>query len=232
MSHPIVYDIFCDASVGPTLRTACPGALCIVRGEKTGSFDANIQHDGTNNSGELGAVYMAVSKAAAIQSTSEEPILFNIFSDSMLAIKGVREWLYKWFENMNGTVIRKESGEPVMNQGYIKLIFNTIIINRLNIRFYHQKGHVNKRNIHKVRGMFLSQNGISLDELGLTDVFISECNNIVDQRTRMWVTDYLSKPHPDEPLCMLTNTNWHYEYAPISTSEETMKLYRDLTHGI
>ncbi len=232
MSHPIVYDIFCDASVGPMLRTACPGTLCIMRGEKTGTFDANIQHDGTNNSGELGAVCMAVTKAAQIQANSEEPVLFNIYSDSMLAIKGVREWLYIWFKNIDGTIIRKESGEPVMNQGYIKLIFNIILINRLNIRFYHQKGHVSRKNIHRVRGMFLQHNGISLDDLGLTDTFISECNNIVDQRTRMWVTDYLSKPHENEPLCLLTNTDWHYQYAPISTSAETMKLYRDLTNGI
>ena len=47
------FDIYCDASVSPSLRGACAGALTVERNSQNVNIQATIQPWGTNNSGEI-----------------------------------------------------------------------------------------------------------------------------------------------------------------------------------
>lgn len=188
------YDIYCDASVSSTLRGACAGALVTERHSPTSTMQAVIQPTGTNNSGEICAILLGVMIAIDINEKSKEPCRFNIFSDSIIGIRGVREWIFHWISNANkngNNVFVNSSGEAVSNQLYFKMIFNHIIIRNLEVYFYHQSGHVNSR-YGAAAKHFADTNGINLMHLGLSAERISSYNNLVDMRTRDILRCYLN----------------------------------------
>lgn len=187
-----VFDIFCDASVTTHLRGACAGALVSERFSQNTKMYAVIQPSGTNNSGEIAAILQGIMAAIEIRQSVQGPYRFNIFSDSIISIKGVREWMFQWIFNanqLNSNMLTSSSGDPVANQIYFKTIFNLIVMNDIELFFYHQKGHV-EGHYRDVSNSFEKTNGISLIRLGLTPEYISMCNNYVDGRTRDIVRQY------------------------------------------
>lgn len=190
-----VFDIFCDASVTNTLRGACAGALVAERFSQNSQMSAVIQPFGTNNSGEIAAILQGVMAAINVKNFLHgEECRFNIFSDSVISIKGVREWIFQWIYNANkanSNMLTTSSGDPVANQIYFKVIFNLIILNNISLYFYHQKGHVDNK-FHLVSSQFQQTNGISLIRLGLTPEYISMFNNYVDNRTRDIIRQYFN----------------------------------------
>lgn len=181
-----IYDIFCDASVDKSLRGACAGALITERGSQFTQLKTIIQPNGTNNSGEICAILIGVLSAIDIKEKAQEACAFNIFSDSIISIKGAREWIFNWIANANSNgnfMLVNSSGEPVSNQLYFKLIFNHIIMHSLEVHFWHQIGHVERNYVHCAKS-FQKVNGINLFRLGLTAEGISAHNNYVDHKTR------------------------------------------------
>lgn len=190
-----IYDIFCDASVMNSLRGACAGALVTERFSQNSQLHAVIQPNGTNNSGEICAILQGVAVAIQIRNQCREPCRFNIFSDSIISIRGVREWIFHWIYNANknkNNILISASGEPVSNQIYFKIIFNMILLNNISVYFYHQKGHVEGR-YKGVGELFERNNGISLIRLGLTPEYISTFNNYVDGRSRDILRQYFNQ---------------------------------------
>lgn len=189
------YDIFCDASVGPNLRGACAGALVVERNSHMSRIFANIQPNGTNNSGEICALLLGVTSAIAVRNENYgEKCRFNIFSDSIISVRGVREWIFNWIENanMNGNnIFVNTSGKPVVNQFYFKVIFNQIILHNLEVYFYHQPGHVHSH-YKKAAEEFFKVNGIPIIRLGLSIEEISTFNNYVDGRTRDILRNFIN----------------------------------------
>ena len=192
-----IYDIFCDASVTDSLRGACAGALLTERYSQLSQLYAVIQPSGTNNSGEICAVLQGVSIACNIKQSTSEPCRFNIFSDSIISIRGIREWIFHWIYNANqnrNNILISSSGKPVSNQIYFKFIFNSILLNNLEVYFYYQKGHVENR-YRYAAVQFEMINGISLIRLGLTAEYISTFNDHVDGRTRDILRQYTNSGH-------------------------------------
>lgn len=192
-----IYDIFCDASVTNHMRGACAGALATERYSQNSRLYAVIQPNGTNNSGEICGILQGVLVAIEIKRQSPEPCRFNIFSDSIISIRGVREWMFHWIYNANANrnnMLMSYSGTPVANQLYFKIIFNNIILNNIELYFYHQKGHVEGK-YQSVANLFEKNNGISLMRLGLTPEYISTFNNYVDGRTRDILRQYFDQGH-------------------------------------
>lgn len=180
----IIYDIFCDASVLPNLRGACAGCIVVERGKNSHSKFYTIQPNGTNNSGELEAIALGIEQAISIKEQNTRnniPCDINIFSDSQISIKGLKEWIFGWSYNNN--ILYKKDGNVVMNQNFIKLIYNLILMYNLNIRLYHQKGHVGHA-FHKAEKTFHQSNGIYCRTLGITPEYISIYNDMVDCFTR------------------------------------------------
>lgn len=195
----LIYDIFCDASVAPGLRGACAGCTinhryihdnAVIIAEQESFFV--IQPDGTNNSGELEALLLSIYRALDIRERNAIagiPVSINIFSDSMISVKGIREWIFNWV--YMDRVLYKRDGSTVMNQNYIKLIYNAIVMNRLKINIYHQKGHVGN-NYDKAAKTFHSSNGIFCNTIGVTPQYISAYNDKIDRLTRDTLSQYLS----------------------------------------
>ena len=194
-----IYDIFCDASaLSGDRRGACAGSLVCERMSQHTALHASIQPTGTNNSGEIGAILNAVYLAGQIKEKNPyEVFTFNIFSDSIISIRGVREWIFHWIYNANkqrNNILTLSNGTPVSNQIYFKIIFNQIILNRLDIHFYHQIGHGTNK-YEKIASSFYKNNGIPIMRVGLTAEFITSCNEYVDGRTRDILRQYANNGH-------------------------------------
>lgn len=206
------FDIFCDASVnGANLRGACAGALIVERGNRNSYIQAVIQPNGTNNSGEICALLIGVNSAIAIKESTGEQCVFNIFSDSIISIRGVREWIFGWISSAraNGNnVFISSSNKPVINQMYFKLIFNNILLHNLDVHFYHQDGHVVGK-FYKAESNFVKVNGVYPIRLGLTIAELCTFNNYIDGRTRAILKRYISSGMPIDGVSLdnIANTS-------------------------
>lgn len=205
--QPVIYDIYCDASVGPELRGCCSGALIERREAPYGNpqrvFITLTQPNGTNNSGEAAAVALGLKSALDLYNYSKSIgyiAHYNVFSDSLITIRGVREWLPKWVKSQdpNGNLLNS-SRDIVANQDFFKYIFNTIISNPgMYIKFYHQDGHVTD-NFNRMRKNFKKFNGISPEDIGLNPTTLCLCNDFVDVETRRLINQYLNSTEEDRP---------------------------------
>lgn len=221
--NDLVFNLFCDASVGPTLRGSCAGCLITRTDTNRATLTATIQPEGTNNSGEIGAILLGVSNAVKLK--MEYPnARFNLFSDSKISISAVREWIFSWINNMKDGDLYKSNGEKVMNQNYIKMIYNMIIIYNLKIHFYHQHGHIGHK-FHLIPQQFIQSNGFPLDNLGLDPSFIAICNDAVDVSTRDIINEYLKTGNTQYPIEELYRDN---DIMLINTNEQTITKYRNL----
>ena len=227
----LTYDIFCDASVTNSLRGACAGALIVKRHSQDSYMQAVIQPTGTNNSGEICAILLGVANAIAIKESTSEPCRFNIFSDSIISIRGVREWIFSWIENANkngNNILINSSGKPVINQFYFKTIFNQIILHNLDVYFYHQDGHVNN-NYARAAKDFQKVNGIPLVRLGLSSEEVSTFNNYVDGRTRDILRNFMNNKPSMEGVVFDVIANTEYENI---TSQMTIPSVRVMNSPI
>ena len=207
----VITDLFCDASVGPDLRGACSGVTMEMRGqpnmavphllpEQPKGLSYAIQPTGTNNSGESMAVAMGVNLALSFHKSLREQypyafLHFNIFSDSLITINGVREWLPGWVKNSVGIALRNGRGDLVKNQEFFKFIYNSILRAPadFSVSFYHQDGHITK-NYQCIEEPFFRRNGVTLEQIGIKAETICLANDFVDRHTRGYINDYLNNP--------------------------------------
>ena len=144
---------------------------------------------------DLEPKYQAMTNDELRNQTNDQ-CQINIFSDSGISIRGVREWIFHWIYNANkskSNMLINYEGKPVANQIYFKVIFNTIILNNLDVHFYHQKGHIIGNQYKHANRFFEENNGISLMRLGLTPEYISSFNNYVDGRSRDILRQYFNQ---------------------------------------
>lgn len=249
---PIIYDLFCDASVGPNLKGTCAGCLVIRRPctlDKVKDFPDHMFHyciipGGTNNAGESTAVAMATSIAIDLynfMSVYNCFIVFNIFSDSLITINAVRDWMPGWIKNMdkNGN-LRNSTGIVAANQEKFKFIYNTILANasgQFHINYIHQKGHI-VTNTDRMLEVFARTNpGIDFRCIGLSTFQMCRCNDFVDNETRCIINQYLNTPKSHLPIewsdRVLTMKNAIYNAdtiidnspAAVQTYKNRMKFY-------
>ena len=205
----VIADLFCDASVGPDLRGACAGVtlehrlrpdMSMTDADVPKGLSYSIQPDGTNNSGESMAVAMGVNLALTWNDIFRNMypfafIHFNIFSDSLITINGVREWLPGWIQHAAGNTLRNSRGDIVKNQEYFKFIYNSILRAPANfsVSFYHQDGHVTK-NYRSIEEPFYKRNGVTLQQIGISAETICLANDFVDRHTRGYINEFLNNP--------------------------------------
>lgn len=184
-------NIFCDASISSARNNngfvlGCPGALLVeVRDGKFNTLynSNNVLCGTTNNHSEINAILLGVKEALKYKNNSYTCI--NLFSDSRICILGLREWIFAWMNRMTDEgIILTSSGTPVSNQDVISEIMHTIVTKNLNIRLYHQKGHVTSSDTSLIyaKDLFFTSNNIILD---LEEVqLISYYNNMIDKITK------------------------------------------------
>lgn len=203
--NPETLNIFTDASIktlkdtGETL--GCPGAICVATNQNGATYILDeayfIERYATNNSSEIKAVSLGVSKALLYRNNFNK---INLFSDSMICIHGLREWLYNWLRCIYDGTMYSSSGKPVANQQTFASILNTIVMNNLSINLYHQKGHVsiiNNNSLENAAKVFMKTNFLqqepSIDFISL----ISGYNNMVDVRTGEQLENFVKRQIPE-----------------------------------
>lgn len=190
----MTYDIFTDASVDKSLRGACAGAIAIKRETNTILFENYaIQTEGTNNSGEICGILLAVFQAKEIKSIDPTGSI-NIFSDSLVSLKGMRDWLFSWITLKRGNVLYKSDRNQVLNQNYHKLIYSTIVFNSLKINFYHVRGHINQNTelgLNTLITTFARENIIPLSSVADPN-YVLYYNDMIDNTTRDYLKRFLT----------------------------------------
>lgn len=204
----MIINLFCDASINTTLKIACAGCVTVFQDNSLvdgSGFDrlelrgrkALIQHDATNNSAEILAIWIGVVEALHLR--SRYPFAtFRLFSDSKISLYGMRDWIRSWIlkmEEEGSDTLITSSGSPVMNQQTFIDIFNLIVENNLKIEFYHQRGHVGygPNQVFKARSDFIKANKVMPENMGIRMSDLCKFNNMVDDYTRLIVTDYVDK---------------------------------------
>lgn len=145
-----------------------------------------ITLDTTNNNSELIAIRQGILFAIANKDRFNE---INLFSDSLISVKALREWIEGWFykslkksQNENIT-LTTASGAPVANQDIIKNIVALIYYNNLSINIYHQRGHCSN-DLDTVKKDFIKMNNIKSLVYDSFIKQISDINDVVDRRSR------------------------------------------------
>lgn len=138
-------NVFTDASVKNHGKvTESVAGIATVLGE-SGFIDEKYVRliPSTNNEGEIYAIYMAILQCINVKNTFDT---FNIFSDSLISVKGLREWYDGWFKNsVHTNRLINSSGEEVKNQEIFMNCFNAILGSDIHINLYHIRGHIDLR---------------------------------------------------------------------------------------
>ena len=191
-------NIFCDASITKPKNigekpTGCAGATSIIV-DKNGATSyedilVKVLPESTNNNSEVTAVLLGIYLAIKY---NHQVDAINLFSDSKITIMGLREWIFNWVDNMENEQMYSSGGTPVANQDIICQIVNYILYYKLDIRLFHQKGHVTGTNesIANAKRVFNVSNYISLDDEEIR--IISKYNDIIDNHTRNQLQDISS----------------------------------------
>ena len=178
-------NIFTDASVSGNY--SAPGFILYDGYNPKCSF-VKCLYNSTNNEGEAYAIKMAISYVATF---GKHYNAINIFSDSMITVKGLREWIRNWIKNIEDGTMYSSSGDEVANQAILLDCIKMIVYYELPIRFYHIDGHkdCNKlKDITKYISDFRrDNNGININMQLAT--FLMSNNTKIDELTRSYLVD-------------------------------------------
>lgn len=171
--------VFTDASIDRKSNTACSGAVLVYEDFRT-EYEDRVLLDSTSNRGEMYAIKLGIEAGLK---TGRKNI--NIFSDSLISVTGLREWIFGWV-NKNGKLYNSNK-QPVANMELIYEIIQLILDNRhVNINLFHTKGHIDYHDQvqrRKVKELFITHN----DGFYIDDRFVSLLkiyNDMVDNNTR------------------------------------------------
>lgn len=184
-------NIFTDGSMShnvgsKNIPVGCSGAVIVDHNENT-NYYTHIIENCTNNIAELMAIYLGIDMV--LRNYNYTMYKINLFSDSLVSINSLKDWIYNWKQNKRGLYINS-SGKPVANQDIITRIVSLICNSNLAITFYHQKGHIDYRSLSKGVMTFKKTNNIK-DYVDMDVIkYISSYNEFIDNRTRCELINY------------------------------------------
>jgi hypothetical protein len=162
---------------------SCSGYVTVIHGDIVDS-NYKIFYDGTNNFGEIYAIYMGIQSLVSLK---DYDLFLNLFSDSKISVFGVRDWIFNWVKNMDSNyVLKTASNISVANQDVFVNVVNNILQANSHISIYHQKGHRNPDNVNNMENcisLFSKMNGGEQINIDIARE-ISYYNNLVDKTSR------------------------------------------------
>ena len=215
---------YTDASVSQDkfgAQVTCAGFVTTFHGEII-DRGLKIVRNGTNNYGEILAIYMGIINLLKYKNYDA---FLNLFSDSYISVSGLKEWIYSWLRDKDEfNRLRTGEGKEVANQEIFSNIINYIVENQTHLSIFHQRGHKNPdklEDMNEVKTKFEKINGTEISE----DIVREICyyNNMVDNMTRAHLIDTLKhsnyKPTTfDKPLIVASRVlDWN-----------TMNKYKNL----
>ena len=180
-------NIFSDASIiGKTgNQTGCYGVVAVVEDNIIDSTYRLVSNT-TNNNSEVKGIRAALDLAIKYKDNYK---FINIFSDSLISVNGLREYIFNWKYNESDGLLYSSMNKPVVNQEVFIEARNMLDIlekSKCIIRIYHQSGHVSNAysDIVEAGECFKKCNNINANiDLNLIR-YISVWNNYVDNTSR------------------------------------------------
>ncbi len=203
IDNPNTINIFTDASLvrrGAEGWDACYGAEVVLNDEIIDER-YRIISDTTVNNAEIKGIRAGVDLAIKYRSIYPDK-KFNLFSDSQVSVLGIRNRILSW--NIADNQLINKQKDCVANQDVYLDILYIILRFQLNIRIYHQKGHVDIGNINSVVNacnVFRASNMIK-EKIDLELIrYISKYNNNVDNATRLNLISYNRNVYYQDAVC-------------------------------
>lgn len=180
--NPHTLNIFTDASIRKRGYgyDGCYGAIAVDDDHIIDQI-YRISSETTNNNAEIKGLRAGVFLALKYKNQFK---IINIFSDSEISIRGIRDRIVNWKINDSGILVGKTG--PIANQDiYLEIVY-LMLRHNLRVNFLHQKGHVTNHinSLYNAQHVFSASNMIR----GRVDLnlirYISNWNNIVDKTSR------------------------------------------------
>lgn len=175
-------NIFADASITNRKKETIGSAGYVaVIGNDIVNQDVRILRQSTNSESELYAIYMAIQYALMNRHRVQT---INLFSDSQFAVYGLREWIFKWVNNIRDDKMYNSSGKEVAHQSIFLNIIYTILYYNLEISIYHNRGHFKLSQLDKFIELFKQHNFLNdyIDKQTATTIIYY--NDRIDNLTR------------------------------------------------
>lgn len=205
-------NIFSDASItGKAGKfTGCYGVVAVV-GDNIIDQTYKIVSHTTNNNSEIKGIRAALD--IAMKYKDIYPYI-NIFSDSLISINGIRDYINKWIINPQNGMLYSRTNKMVANQEIF--IENYRILKELQlsssiITLYHQAAHIdnNYNSLLKAADSFKKSNLIK-GKIDLNFIrYICTWNNYVDTTSRsMLKRNKMNNMEYVDPLIFTTEFGW------------------------
>lgn len=191
LKNPDTINIFSDASMRVRSKQnntldSCYGAVAV---NKDNIIDElfRVSSDTTVPAAEIRGLRCALRLAMKYRYNYK---VINIFSDSQIALFGLRDYIYGWKYN-KGNLCTKYSAKAVKNQELYIECFQ--ILNELRttniVNLYHQPGHVDNglEALKEAIKVFKTSNNIRGRVDYNTIRYISLYNNYVDNKSRSFI---------------------------------------------
>lgn len=177
-------NIFSDASM--IKDYGCYSVIAVCKDSIIDSYCHPVSNTTVNNS-EIKGIRAALTLALRWQNAFD---FINIFSDSLISVMGLKEYIYRWKYNPNDQLLYTSMNRPASNQFIFIECYQMLmeLCKRQNcmVRIFHQNGHVNNGYGELIKAMntFIKTNSIN----GKVDLnlirYISTYNNYVDNFSR------------------------------------------------
>lgn len=189
-------NIFTDASIKRysqfnNFTVSVPGAIAVMTDINGNRYIIDMLYhnipQSTNNDGEIHAVRLGILLALRNRFRGFKTI--NLFSDSNICIQGLKDYIYSWFNNRQGDILKSSSRKPACNQETFKNIVKDIVDNQLYINLFHQRGHVGEKcTLMDAIQDFRRTNGLNPTSQLMN--ILSEYNRHIDELTSPSLEDY------------------------------------------
>ena len=189
IKNPNTLNIFSDASMrarGKNILDTCYGAVAVHMDTIVDEL-FRVSSESTVPAAEIRGIRCSLS--LALQYRYQFKVI-NIFSDSQIALFGLRDYIYGWNFKKDGRLYNKSS-KIVKNQELFVECFQ--LLNELKktniVNLYHQPGHI-ENGLDQLKygiSVFKQSNGIRGSVDYNTIRYISLYNNYVDSKSRSFI---------------------------------------------
>lgn len=97
----------------------------------------------------------------------DEKVSVQIYTDSMLYMKALTEWIFSWIRKAREGILYSTAGTPVVNQEQIKSAFRSMIWlkkQKAKVRFYHINSHYSEKKIGSLKIKFQKTNNCTVSD--------------------------------------------------------------------
>lgn len=189
IKNPDTLNIFSDASMrarGKNILDTCYGAVAVNKDTIVDEM-FRLSSESTVPAAEIRGIRCSLSLALQYRHCFK---VINIFSDSQVALFGLRDYIYGWRYRKDGHIYNKSSKVVKNEELFIECFQLLMELRKTNIvNLYHQAGHI-ENGLEQLKygiGVFKKSNGVQGTVDYNTIRYISLYNNYVDNKSRSFI---------------------------------------------